>query len=920
MLVALGLGAPSSLDAQGAAREAADIVRSALEAYEAGRADALDARWRATLVRSPGDRSAQLGRAYLDFLNARYPAADSGFSTLLRDSLRADAIITQAWLGRSIVAGQQARFARADSLASRALVLARANQDPWATTAALTRLAQYRVRLAGVAPALALLTAADSFAVRVGNDARASVACIRAQTRNFAGDSVAYRDARRGLSLIAGRPASRLRSACLFTTGQHFFARGVLFADSSARYFRLAAAEQRRLRDWAGRAGALQWLGATLQVSGQFTAARAAYADAIAEAQRSGNRSALAWATMGLGQMQADFGNDIGAAPLLTQAAEMLQQQGDQFGYQTAALSLMFLRLRRGDVQGVAAQLPGTEATLRRLGDPLARQRTLEVALHLARVRGDRAQARDIADTLSALFTRERRTIGVNYTQLRGLTALEAGDLEAAERMYARPEGALPPRFTSYVSLARTAEVAVRRGNLALGEKLLRDAHTLLETFRNGLQEPDLRRNALRSTAADPVDPDLGVATIIHALATGGRTSAAFTFAAERRARELLDALIRASASRTGRGTGTARRARAGAIADDAAVRAVLRDGEAMLFYVTGAGREPSTLFVLTRDRLAARSVTAADSLRPLIARLRRQIAVDGTTQGLQQQLGALVVAPALPLLPAGVSRLIIVGDGPLQDLPFDALLLPDGRPVLERFEVSVLATPAVLPLLRGRDGTAAARGALAMAVEQPGRRSPVDGAVLPSLRQAAVEARTAAARYGNGRAMIGAEAREAILYRRISPLAVLHIAAHAAIDPVVESNSAIMLAAGGGHDGNLHVWEMDDLGVAAGLVVLSGCRTGVAEGVANSGGVLGFTAPLLLAGTQTVVATQWDLSDRAAAEMMDTFHRELANGRDAGAALRTAKRAQLARGRLPSHWAVFQLIGDPAYRVVAQR
>jgi CHAT domain-containing protein len=278
------------------------------------------------------------------------------------------------------------------------------------------------------------------------------------------------------------------------------------------------------------------------------------------------------------------------------------------------------------------------------------------------------------------------------------------------------------------------------------------------------------------------------------------------------------------------------------------------------------------------------------------------------------------VVAPALPLLPGTVTRLIVVGDGPLQDLPFDALLLPDGRPVLERFEVSVLATPAVLPLLRQRDGAAAGRGALALAVEQPGRRSPVDGSVLPSLRQAAAESRTVAARYDRGRALVGADAQEAVLYRRTSPLAALHIAAHAAIDPVVESNSAIMLAAGGGHDGNLHVWEMDDLGVAAGLVVLSGCRTGIAEGVANSGGVLGFTAPLLLAGTQTVVATQWDLSDRAAAEMMATFHRELAQGRDAGAALRAAKRAQLARGRAPAQWAVFQLIGDPGYRITAQR
>jgi CHAT domain-containing protein len=100
---------------------------------------------------------------------------------------------------------------------------------------------------------------------------------------------------------------------------------------------------------------------------------------------------------------------------------------------------------------------------------------------------------------------------------------------------------------------------------------------------------------------------------------------------------------------------------------------------------------------------------------------------------------------------------------------------------------------------------------------------------------------------------------------------------------------------------------------------VLSGCRT-TGPDVDGTDGLRGFTAPLLLNGAQAVVATQWNLPDRSAAEMMRDFHARLAAGDEAGTALHLAKRRQLELGRPPATWAVFQLIGDPALRVAAAR
>ncbi len=766
--------------------------------------------------------------------------------------------------------------------------------------------------------ALAQLTAADSFVSRARPEAAASIACVRAQIRTAAFDTLAYPEAVRGLSLLPPGTA-RTRAACLFTLGQSFHNRGGLFVDSSAKYFRLAAAEQAALGEGPGRAGSLQWLGATLKQAGRYSEAKRAYVDALSVSERSRNRSARAWTLLGLGQIATDLGDDATGVPYLVRASTEFNDLGDQGGFQNTQLTLLQVRLRRGDTRGVAAAWPVTEATLVKLGDRLARQRSLLIQIDLARAQNERAAARRLADELVAQFERDKQGTGASYALLRGVTALEAGALDAAAAQFVVPDRTVRGGMSSYVLLARAAEVAARRGDLELAERRLREAHAAFAEFRATLTEPELRQTAFRAYSLDQVDPDLGVATVIHALATGGRTSAAFGLAAERRARELTDALMRASALSERKVLPNISRARAvEALGSDSAVRSVLTPSEAMLFYVTGERQEPTTVFVLTRQRLTAATVVSGDSLKPLVSRLRRLLEAGNGAEALRRELGASVLGPAIPFLPAGITRLVIVGDGPVQSIPFDVLRLPDGRTVLDRYDVGLLASPAVLPILRSRAVPQRA-GTLALAVEQPGRPSPLNGRALPALRRANIEVRNVTSQRRGNLVLVGAAAREATLYERRDAVATLHIAAHAVVDPVIESRSAIMLAGGGGQDGDLHSWEMDELGVSAGLVVLSACRTIEADG-AMSDGLRGFTAPLLLGGAQAVVATQWDLADRAASEIMTEFHRQLNAGADAGTALRAAKRVQFVSGRPPSEWAVFQLIGDPAYRITRSR
>jgi hypothetical protein len=81
---------------------------------------------------------------------------------------------------------------------------------------------------------------------------------------------------------------------------------------------------------------------------------------------------------------------------------------------------------------------------------------------------------------------------------------------------------------------------------------------------------------------------------------------------------------------------------------------------------------------------------------------------------------------------------------------------------------------------------------------------------------------------------------------------------------------------------------------------------------------VQGLTAPLLQAGAESVLATQWAIDDRSGQRLIQDFYRGLAGGATVGESIRAAKLASLDRGDPAMVWAAFTLVGDPTLRVPA--
>jgi CHAT domain-containing protein len=293
-----------------------------------------------------------------------------------------------------------------------------------------------------------------------------------------------------------------------------------------------------------------------------------------------------------------------------------------------------------------------------------------------------------------------------------------------------------------------------------------------------------------------------------------------------------------------------------------------------------------------------------------------------------------MLLAPVADRL--GSKRLLVVGEGVLQMLPFAALPVPgehsSGRLLIHDHEIVQLPSASVLAAMREQ------RGRRTPAPEQLAVfADPVTSGMDPRLPVRSIQAPLHFARLSHaGREARAIEAmvppdrllsfhgfsatREAAVEPLLRQYRMVHFATHGLLHSRHPELSGLVLSlfdeTGQARNGFIRAHEIAHLDLPAELVVLSACET--AKGVAIQGeGVVNLTRACMQAGAARVVVSLWNVNDRATAELMERFYRAmLVDDLPPLAALRSAQLSmlehpRLSRLRAPFYWAGFVFQGE---------
>jgi CHAT domain-containing protein len=279
-----------------------------------------------------------------------------------------------------------------------------------------------------------------------------------------------------------------------------------------------------------------------------------------------------------------------------------------------------------------------------------------------------------------------------------------------------------------------------------------------------------------------------------------------------------------------------------------------------------------------------------------------RQSIIDGrrSAVGAAEQLGELLIKPLN--LPAD-ARLIVVPNGPLHYLPFQALRV-DGHYLIETHAVSVTPSISIAMQLIQR-GNVVQRTLTAFG-------NP-DVAPQYALPGSEAEVKSLASAFPGTQLFLHGDATKSRFEAIAGETSLIHIAAHAQADTIDPLYSRILLASENGKVNFLEAHEVLDLNLdKVSLVTLSACESGLGR-VADGDEVLGFTRSFLAAGTSGLIVSLWPVSDDATKLLMSTLYAELAKGTDVQVAMQRAQLAVLHTKGMdhPFFWAPFNVIGD---------
>jgi CHAT domain-containing protein len=307
------------------------------------------------------------------------------------------------------------------------------------------------------------------------------------------------------------------------------------------------------------------------------------------------------------------------------------------------------------------------------------------------------------------------------------------------------------------------------------------------------------------------------------------------------------------------------------------------------------------------------------------------------------QRLHAMLIERIAQYLPQNPEQpVVIVPDGSLYLVPFNALIDKSGSSLVERYAVALTPSLAIHELLRKqRKQRINWKDAQSVLIVGDPKMPPFPRQIanayasLPQLTGAATEAQAIATMF-RAKALIGDAAQEDVVMQQMQQAQLIHFATHGLLISaalMTTGNLSASLSAdlppggivlaenpksnaprsendytGMPANGFLASGKILTLKLDAELVTLSACDT--ARGRTVDAQFVGLPSALLAAGARTVVMTLWSIPDAPTSELMITFYKALISGQPKAVALRRAVLATRERHVSVENWGAFTLVG----------
>jgi len=308
--------------------------------------------------------------------------------------------------------------------------------------------------------------------------------------------------------------------------------------------------------------------------------------------------------------------------------------------------------------------------------------------------------------------------------------------------------------------------------------------------------------------------------------------------------------------------------------------------------------------WLITRSGITYKTVPVDDnSLAKMVEKTRRSIQSNATdeTKANLSQLYSVLIAPVENKL-TSLPNLVIIPNGSLHFLPFQALINSRGEYLVQRFNLIYAPSASVYMVCNSRKVKPGSKF-MGMALSD----IMVDNKVgLPGTED---ELKKILPLFADNISAFGKQCTETFAKKNAGNYNFIHFATHGSYNYRQPLYSYLLFPPSEDDDGRLNVYEVFEMNINTKLVTLSACETGMGN-ISQGDELTGLSRAFLFAGSSSVIVSLWSVADYPTSLLMTNFYRYLKE-HTMQEALTLAQRDVIKVFPQPLYWSPFVLIGN---------